>query len=225
MCHRPFRKRNFPNGRRCLGPHNPLLPTAKHASHHPVDHPALAGRGRLDVHTPLARRWSGAPLRRDAIGRSDLVRRCVGLANHRDPVTTFHRPHATRWWRLRRTCPGLRSPPNYRCRRTRSARTSAASTPSSVPTTAPRRSDVPANCGCSQLSAASTTSGQVEGDLDRIARHAVPPADHTRDHFHRRYSPSAVRLSWAEARSGCTAWAAPTPRRAPWPGRWRPSRR
>ncbi|MGD0063578.1 MAG: LLM class flavin-dependent oxidoreductase [Streptosporangiaceae bacterium] len=32
-------------------------------------------------------------------------------------------------------------------------------------------------------------------------------------------------LSWAGARSGCTAWAAPTPRRAPWPGRWRPSRR
>ena len=53
----------------------------------------------------------------------------------------------------RRICPGRRSQANYPSRRTPSARTSAASTPSSRSVTVPRPCSAPGSCGCWPLAA------------------------------------------------------------------------
>ena len=58
----------------------------------------------------------------------------------------------------RRTCPGRRSQANYPSRRARSARTSAASTPSSRFVTGPRPCSVQGSCGCWPLAARASTT-------------------------------------------------------------------
>src|SRR6266568_1511507 len=65
----------------------------------------------------------------------------------------------------RPTCPGRRSPASCQCRRTPSARTSAASTPSSVSVTAPRRCSARGSCGCSR--ALARVRPAVTGPPDR----------------------------------------------------------
>src|SRR5216684_6675778 len=74
----------------------------------------------------------------------------------------------------RRTCPGPRSPANYPSRRTPSARTSAASTPSSRSVTGPRPCGAPGNCGCWRPAAPASTGGH----RIPVIRTHLPARDH-----------------------------------------------